>query len=166
MEKLINDFSFGLFIWQTIIFVGLILLLKKFAWKPILDAVNEREEGIKNALLSADNARKEMQNLQSDNQRILQEARMERDSLLKDAREMKDKMVADAKNEAQSQGLKMIEQAKAAIENEKNAAMAELKLQVSTLSLEIAEKLLKDELSNKEAQVKLVEKMLGDAKLN
>jgi F-type H+-transporting ATPase subunit b len=166
MEKLINDFSFGLFIWQTIIFVGLILLLKKFAWKPILDAVNEREEGIKNALLSADNARKEMQNLQADNQRILQEARMERDSLLKDAREMKDKMVADAKNEAQSQGLKMIEQAKAAIESEKNAAMAELKLHVSTLSLEIAEKLLKDELSNKEAQVKLVEKMLGDAKLN
>jgi F-type H+-transporting ATPase subunit b len=166
MEKLINDFSFGLFIWQVVIFVGLIFLLKKFAWKPILDAVNDREEGIKNALLSADNARKEMQNLQADNQRILQEARMERDSLLKDAREMKDKMVADAKNEAQAQGQKMIEQAKAAIESEKNAAMAELKLQVSTLSLEIAEKLLKDELSNKEAQVKLVEKMLGDAKLN
>ncbi len=166
MEKLINDFSFGLFIWQTIIFVGLIFLLKKFAWKPILDAVNEREEGIKNALLSADNARKEMQNLQADNQRILQEARLERDSLLKDAREMKDKMVADAKNEAQAQGQKMIEQAKAAIESEKNAAMAELRAQVSNLSIEIAEKLLKDELSNKEAQVKLVEKMLGDAKLN
>lgn len=166
MEKLINDFSFGLFIWQTIIFVGLIFLLKKFAWKPILDAVNEREEGIKNALLSAENAKKEMQNLQADNQRILQEARIERDALLKDAREIKDKMVADAKNEAQAQGLKMIEQAKAAIQTEKNAAMAELKLQVSSLSLEIAEKLLKDELSNKEAQVKLVEKMLGDAKLN
>lgn len=166
MEKLINDFSFGLFIWQTIIFVGLIFLLKKFAWKPILDAVNEREEGIKNALLSADNARKEMQNLQADNQRILQEARVERDSLLKDAREMKEKMIADAKNEAQAQGLKMIEQAKAAIESEKNAAMTELKLHVSTLSVQIAEKLLKDELSNKEAQVKLVEKMLGDAKLN
>lgn len=166
MEKLINDFSFGLFIWQTIIFVGLIFLLKKFAWKPILDAVNEREEGIKNALLSAENAKKEMQNLQSDNQRILQEARLERDGLLKDAREMKDKMVADAKNEAQAVGQKMIEQAKAAIQAEKNSAMSELKLQVSSLSLEIAEKLLKDELSNKEAQVKLVEKMLGDAKLN
>jgi F-type H+-transporting ATPase subunit b len=166
MEKLINDFSFGLFIWQVVLFVGLLFLLKKFAWKPILDAVNEREEGIKNALLSADNARKEMQNLQSDNQRILQEARTERDTLLKEAREMKDKMVADAKNEAQVQGQKMIEQAKAAIETEKNAAMAELKLQVSTLSLQIAEKLLKDELSNNEAQVKLVEKMLGDAKLN
>ena len=166
MEKLINDFSFGLFFWQTLIFVGLIFLLKKFAWKPILDAVNEREEGIKNALLSAENAKKEMQNLQSDNQRILQEARMERDTMLKEAREMKEKMIADSKNEAQAAGLKMIEQAKAAIESEKNAAMAELKSQVSSLSLEIAEKLLKDELSNKEAQVKLVEKMLGDAKLN
>ncbi|MCI4444284.1 MAG: F0F1 ATP synthase subunit B [Lentimicrobium sp.] len=166
MEKLVNDFSFGLFIWQTIIFVGLIFLLKKFAWKPILDAVNEREEGIKKALLSADNARKEMQNLQADNQRILQEARLERDAMLKDAREIKEKMVSDAKNEAQVQGLKMIEQAKAAIESEKNAAMAELKLQVSTLSIEIAEKLLQEELSNKATQVKLVEKMLGDAKLS
>ena len=166
MDKLINDFSFGLFIWQVLIFVGLIILLKKFAWKPILDAVNDREEGIRNALLSAENARKEMQNLQADNQRILQEARLERDNMLKDAREMKEKMVADAKNEAQAQGLKMIEQAKAAIESEKNAAMAELKLQVSTLSLSIAEKILKDELSDREAQTKLVEKMLGDVKLN
>jgi F-type H+-transporting ATPase subunit b len=166
MDKLINDFSFGLFFWQLLIFIGLIFLLKKFAWKPILDAVNEREEGIRTALLSAENAKKEMQNLQADNQRILQEARMERDTMLKEAREMKEKMVADSKNEAQAAGLKMIEQAKAAIESEKNAAMAELKAQVSNLSLEIAEKLLKDELSNKEAQVKLVEKMLGDAKLN
>ncbi|SFA97709.1 ATP synthase F0 subcomplex B subunit [Flavobacterium swingsii] len=166
MDKLINDFSFGLFIWQILIFVGLILLLKKFAWKPILDAVNDREEGIKNALLSAENARTEMQNLQADNQRILQEARLERDNMLKDAREIKEKMIADSKTEAQAQGLKMIEQAKAAIESEKNAAMAELKSQVSNLSIEIAEKLLKDELSNKEAQTKLVEKMLGDVKLN
>ena len=166
MDKLVNQFEFGLFFWQIIIFVGLILLLKKFAWKPILDAVNEREEGIKNALLSAENARQEMQNLQADNQRILQEARLERDNMLKDAREIKDKMVADAKNEAQAQGLKMIEQAKVAIQSEKNAAMAELKLQVSSLSLSIAEKILKEELSNKEAQTKLVEKMLGDAKLN
>ena len=166
MEKLINQFVFGLFFWQILIFVGLILLLKKFAWKPILDAVNEREEGIKNALESAENARKEMQNLQADNQRILNEARAERDAMLKEAREMKEKMVADAKSEAQAQGLKMIEQAKAAIESEKNSAMAELKLQVSTLSLSIAEKLLKDELSNTEAQTKLVEKMLGDVKLN
>jgi len=166
MEKLVNDFSFGLFFWQMIIFILLILLLKKFAWKPILDAVNTREEGIRNALLSAENARKEMENLNADNQRILNEARAERDAMLKDAREMKEKMVSDAKNEAQAAGQKMIEQAKAAIESEKNAAMADLKAQVSSLSLEIAEKLLKDELSNKDSQVKLVEKMLGDAKLN
>ncbi len=166
MEKLVNDFSFGLFFWQMLIFIGLILLLKKFAWKPILDAVNEREEGIRSALLSAENARNEMQNLQADNQRILQEARMERDAMLKEARELKEKMIADSKHEAQAQGQKMIAQAKAAIESEKNAAMAELKSQVSSLSLEIAEKLLKDELSNKEAQVKLVEKMLDDTKLN
>jgi F-type H+-transporting ATPase subunit b len=166
MNKLIDDFSFGLFIWQVLIFVGLILLLKKFAWKPILDAVNEREEGIKSALLSAENARKEMANLQADNQRILQEARLERDAMLKEAREMKEKLVADAKIEAQTQGAKMIEQAKAAIQSEKNAAMADLKNQISGFSIQIAEKLLKDELSNKEAQTKLVEKMLGDVKLN
>ena len=166
MDKLINQFELGLFFWQILIFVGLIFLLKKFAWKPILDAVNDREEGIKNALLSAENARKEMQNLQADNQRILQEARLERDTMLKEAREMREKMIAESKDDAQAQGLKMIEQAKAAIEGEKNAAMAELKLQVSTMSIQIAEKLLRDELSNKEAQSKLVEKMLGDVKLN
>ncbi|MEN9336869.1 MAG: hypothetical protein RLZZ500_1856 [Bacteroidota bacterium] len=166
MDKLINQFEFGLFFWQVLIFVGLILLLKKFAWKPILDAVNEREEGIKNALQSAEQARKDMENLKSDNEKLLADARAERDTLLKEAREIKEKMINEAKADAQAQGEKMIEQAKAAIEGEKNAAMAELKNQVSALSLEIAEKLLKDELSNKEAQTKLVEKMLGDAKLN
>ena len=127
MEKLINDFSFGLFIWQIVIFVGLILLLKKFAWKPILDTVNEREEGIKNALLSAENAKKEMQNLQADNEKLLTEARAEREAMLKDAREIREKMINDAKADASLQGEKMIEQAKAAIASEKNAAMAELK---------------------------------------
>ena len=166
MDKLINDFSFGLFIWQTVIFVGLILLLKKFAWKPILDAVNEREEGIKQALLSAKNAKQEMQNLKSDNEKLIAEARVERDAMMKEARDIKDKMINDAKTEAQEQGLKMIEQAKAAIQSEKNAAMADLKNQVSSLSIEIAEKVLKSELSDKASQTKLVEKMLGDAKLN
>jgi len=166
MEELFGQFSIGLFIMQTILFVGLIFLLKKFAWKPILDAVNEREEGIKNALLSAENAKKEMQNLKSDNEKLLADARLERDAMIKEAREIKEKMVNDAKTEAQVAGQKMIEQAKASIESEKNAAMAELKAQVSTLSLDIAEKLLKEELSNKEAQTKLVEKMLGDVKLN
>jgi F-type H+-transporting ATPase subunit b len=166
MDKLIEQFSLGLFVWMLVIFVGLIFLLKKFAWKPILDAVNEREEGIRNALLSAENAKKEMLNLQSSNEKLVAEARAERDAMMKEAREIKEKMINDAKSEAQAQGEKMIAQAKAAIESEKNAAMAELKNQVSTLSLEIAEKVLRSELSNKESQTKLVEKMLGDAKLN
>jgi len=166
MEKLLEQFSLGLFVWMLVIFIALIFLLKKFAWKPILDAVNEREEGIKNALLSAENAKKEMQNLKADNEKLLAEARLERDSMIKEAREIKEKMINDAKAEAQIAGQQMIEQAKASIESEKNAAMAELKAHVSTLSLDIAEKLLKEELSNKESQTKLVEKMLGDVKLN
>jgi len=166
MDKLIEQFSLGLFVWMLVIFIGLIFLMRKFAWKPILDAVNEREEGIRNALLSAENAKKEMLNLQSSNEKLVAEARAERDAMMKEAREIKEKMINDAKSEAQLQGEKMIAQAKAAIESEKNAAMAELKNQVSTLSLEIAEKVLRDELSNKESQTKLVEKMLGDAKLN
>lgn len=166
MEKLINQFEYGLFFWQTIIFVGLIFLLKKFAWKPILDAVNEREEGIKNALLSAENAKKEMQNLKSDNEKLLADARAEREIMLKEAREIREKIIADAKQDAQQLGEKLIEQAKAAINGEKNAAMADLKNQVSNLSLQIAEKILRSELSNKESQTKLVEQLLGDAKLN
>lgn len=166
MDKLINDFSYGLFFWQAIILVILIVLLAKFAWKPILAALAAREEGISNALLAAENAKKEMQNLKADNEKLLADARAERDAMIKEAREIKEKMIADAKSEAQAQGEKMIEAAKASIESEKNAAMAELKNQVSSLSLEIAETLLKEELSNKEAQTKLVEKMLGDAKLN
>lgn len=156
----------SLIFWTTIIFFVFFILLRKFAWKPILGAVKGREESINNALASAEAARLEMQNLTADNERILQEARIERDALLKEARDMRDKMIADSKKEAQVQGERLISQAKAAIEAEKNAAMAELKTQVSTLSLNIAEKLLKDELSNKEAQTKLVEKMLGDVKLN
>jgi len=158
--------ALGLIFWSVLTFLFLLFILRKFAWKPILDAVSEREEGIRNALLSAENAKKEMQNLKSDNEKLLADARLERDAMMKDAREIKEKMIADAKTEAQVQGQKMIEQAKAAINSEKNAAMAELKNQVSFLSIEIAEKVLKDELSNKEAQTKLVEKMLGDIKLN
>lgn len=166
MEKLINDFSFGLFFWQSLIFILLIFLLRKFAWKPILDAVNEREEGIKNALLSAEIARRDMQNLTSHNEKVLAEARVQRDVILKEAREIKEKIVAEAKAEAQIQAGKMIDQAKAAINSEKNAAMAELKNQVSTLSIDIAEKVLRNELADKASQTKLVEKMLGDVKLN
>ncbi len=156
----------SLVFWTTLIFVVFFLLMRKFAWKPILGAVKGREDSINNALLAAENAKKDMQNLKSDNEKLLAEARAERDLMIKEAREIKEKMIADAKSEAQVQGAAMIESAKATIESEKNAAMAELKNQVSTLSLEIAETLLKGELSNKEAQTKLVEKMLGDAKLN
>lgn len=156
----------SLIFWTTIIFIVFFILLAKFAWKPILGAVKSREESINNALASAEAARREMENLTADNERILREARAERDAMLKEAREMREQIIADSKNDAQEQGQKMIEQAKAAIESEKNAAMAELKSQVSTLSLSIAEKLLKEELSNKESQTKLVEKMLGDVKLN
>ena len=156
----------SLIFWTTIIFVVFFMLLRKLAWKPILTAVKGREDSINNALLSAENAKKEMMALKSDNQKLLDDARAERDAMIKEATAIKDKMIADAKSEAQTQGAKMIEQAKATIESEKNNAVAEIKNQVSSLSLEIAEKLLKEELSNKESQTKLVEKMLADVKLN
>ena len=165
MEKLINDFSFGLFFWQTILFVLLLLLLKKFAWKPILDALNSREEGIQNALDEADKARQEMLDLQSSNEQILKDARAERDALLKDARMIKEKTISEAKDEAKAQSNKIIEQAKQTIQNEKLAAITELKNQVAELSIGIAEKIIKDELSNKDKQVELIEKMLDEARL-
>jgi F-type H+-transporting ATPase subunit b len=165
MDKLIEQFSLGLFFWQLILFVALVLLLKKFAWKPILNAVNDREEGILKALESAENARKEMQNLTADNERILKEARIERDAMLKEAREMKDSIISEAKGEAHAQATKVIEQAKATIESEKHAAIAELKNQVAELSLEIAEKVMRNELSDKNKQIKLVEDMLKEVKL-
>ena len=156
----------SLVFWTTLIFVVFFILLRKFAWKPILGAVKGREESINSALKAAEAARADMHNLQADNQRILNEARAERDAMIKDAREIKEKMIADAKAEAAVQGEKMIEQAKAAIEGEKNAAMAELKNQVAGFSLDIAEKILKNELSDKASQTSLVERMLDDVKLN
>ena len=165
MEKLINDFSFGLFFWQMILFVLLLFLLKKFAWKPILDALNSREEGIQNALDEADKARQEMVDLKSSNEQILKEARAERDGMLKDARMIKEKMITEAKDEAKTQSNKIIEQARQTIENEKLAAITELKNQVAELSIGIAENIMQDELSNKGKQLKLIEKMLEEAKL-
>ncbi|HBR53349.1 MAG TPA: F0F1 ATP synthase subunit B [Flavobacteriaceae bacterium] len=166
MEKLINDFSFGLFIWQIILFLLLLFLLRKFAWKPILKAVEDRETGIKDALDSAEKAKLEMANLQADNEKLLQEARAERDTMLKEAREMKTKMIADAKEEAQAEANKTIANAQVAIEGEKKAAIAELKQTVATLSVEIAEKVVKQELSDKSKQLELVDTMLKDANLN
>lgn len=156
----------GLVFWTLITFLILLFLLRKFAWKPILGAVSDREDGIKDALASAEKAKLEMQNLHADNERILQEARAEREAMLKDARDMKNKIVTDAKDEAQAQASKMIEQAQVAIESEKKAAMAELKSHVAGLSLSIAEKVVRNELSNNDKQLKLVEDMLGEATLN
>lgn len=166
MDKLLAEFSFGLFIVQTVLFIGLFLLLKKFAWKPILGAVNEREEGIKNALDSAKKARQEMESLNADNERILKEARAERESMMKDARQIKDAMINEAKEEAKAEGTKMIEQAKATIQSEKQAAIADLKSQVAELSIGIAEKVVRKELANDKDQSKLIEQLLKEVTIS
>jgi len=158
--------EFGLIFWTSITFLALLFILKKFAWKPILGAVSEREKGIKDALASAVEARKEMENLQADNERILKEARAEREAMLKDARELKNKMIDDAKQDAKIGANKLITQAQAAIEAEKKAAIADLKSQVAQISISIAEKVVREELSNTEKQEKLVESMLDNATLN
>tara|TARA_B110000459_G_scaffold122672_1_gene135056 strand:+ start:150 stop:650 length:501 start_codon:yes stop_codon:yes gene_type:complete len=165
MEKLLSEFSIGLFFWQTVIFVLLIFLLKKFAWKPILDAINEREEGIRSALKSAEKAREEMASLQSDNEETLKKARLERDGLLKEAREIKQKLIEEAKNEANNEAKKIIIQAQETIESEKNAAIVDLKNQVANLSIEIAEKVLKEKLSEDKAQMNLVKELVKDVTL-
>tara|TARA_B110000285_G_scaffold205363_1_gene243054 strand:- start:3074 stop:3568 length:495 start_codon:yes stop_codon:yes gene_type:complete len=156
----------GLLFWTFISFAILFFLLKKFAWKPIVGTVNDREKSIKEALASAESAKLEMQNLTADNERILKEARAEREMMMKEAREIKTKMIADAKEEAKESADKMIAQAQSAIESEKKAAVAELKSQVASLSIEIAEKVMKSELSDSDKQLKLVEDMLGKATLN
>lgn len=156
----------GLLFWTFISFAILFFVLKKFAWKPIVGTVNDREQSIKDALASAENAKKEMQNLTADNERILKEARAEREMMIKEARDLKTKMISDAKEETKSTTDKMIIQAQEAIENEKKSAMADLKNQVASLSVEIAEKIIKGELSNKDKQLKIVEDMLGEATLN
>jgi len=165
MEKLISEFSFGLFFWQFFIFIGLILLLKKFAWKPILDTVNERETFIKDALSSADKARKEMAFLQEENKKILQEARAEREALLKEARTSGSDLLAKAKEDAKLEADKILSQAQDVIQNEKRTAINELKNQVAQISLEIAEKLIEGELEDIDKQTSLVEKLLKEASL-
>jgi F-type H+-transporting ATPase subunit b len=156
----------SLVFWTTIIFLVFFFILAKFAWKPILHAVKEREASINDALALAENARKEMQNLTADNERILKEARNEREELLKDARSIREGMIETAKGEAQNEAEKMINKAKESIESEKLAAIADLKKQVAELSIGIAEKLMKDQLASKDAQVKLIDNMLKDVKLN
>lgn len=166
MEKLWNEFSTGLFIWQTIIFLALLFLLRKYAWKPILNAVNTREESIESALNSAEEAKKEMENLTSANEKLLNEAREERDALMKEAREMKAEIIAKAKEDAVGEGEKMIANAKAVIETERKAAVSDLKNQVATLSIEIAEKVVKGELASDDKQSALVNQLVEEVSLN
>ncbi|MDG2492117.1 MAG: F0F1 ATP synthase subunit B, partial [Flavobacteriaceae bacterium] len=127
MEKLLEEFSLGLFVWQTILFVALLLLLKKFAWKPILDAVNERETSIRESLSAAEKARDDMEAVQADNKRILKQARSERDALLAEAKTESTKIVNQAKEDAKAEADKITAQAQVTIQNEKNAAINELK---------------------------------------
>tara|TARA_Y100000389_G_scaffold187854_1_gene209734 strand:+ start:1137 stop:1634 length:498 start_codon:yes stop_codon:yes gene_type:complete len=156
----------GLLFWTFCSFAILYFLLKKFAWKPILGSVNDREDSIREALLAAENAKKEMENLKSDNEKILKEAKIERENMLKDAREIKTKLISDAENQAKEQASKMIESAQLAIQNEKNSAMNALKQTVVELSVGIAEKVISSELEDKNKQLKVVENMLNDASLN
>lgn len=156
----------GLIIWQLIVFVMLVLLLTKLAWKPIINSLKEREGSIQSALDTAERARAEMAQLKSDNEKLLKEARIERDNMLKEAREvanrMKDEATADAKKSAD----KIINEARAAINVEKEAAMRDVRAQVALFSLDIAEKLMKKNLSSDKEQKSLVEGFINDLKLN
>ncbi|WP_211277426.1 F0F1 ATP synthase subunit B [Nonlabens spongiae] len=162
---MLEDFSPGLFIMQAIILIILIVLLGKFAWKPILAALSEREEGIESALKSAEQAKVEMARLEASNEAAAQEARMQRDEMLKEAREIKGQMIADASAQAQEKADKIIANAQEAIEAEKKAALADIKSQVAELSVEIAEKVTRKELSEKDAQLALIDKMLAEANI-
>lgn len=156
----------GLIFWTTLSFAILYFILAKYAWKPILGAVNDREKSIKDALSAAEKAKEEMANLKFDNEKILYEAKLQREALLKDARDIKSKIIADAQNEATEKANKLIEAAKTAIDNEKSAAMKELKNTVVDLSLNIAEKLLSKELDNKDKQIKNIKDIIDKSKLN
>lgn len=165
MEKLISEFSFGLFFWHLLVFVGLIFLLKKFAWKPILDTINERETSIRDALKSAENARSEMELAQADNKKILKEALMEKERILKEANDIKSKTINESKDIAKIEADKIIKQAENLIQAEKNAVINDLKDQVAELSINIAEKVLKDELNNKVKHEKLVKRLLKESNI-
>lgn len=158
--------EFGLIFWMSLTFIIVLILLKKFAWKPILSIIKERETSIENALNAAQQAKEEMKALRSSNEKLLADARLERDQMLKEAREIKESIVNEAKTKASQEGDRMIAAARETINNEKMAAVAELKNQVASLSIEIAEKILRTELSNEEKQKALVKNLLEDIKLN
>ncbi|MEB2780402.1 F0F1 ATP synthase subunit B [Algoriphagus sp. C2-6-M1] len=156
----------GLIFWQLFGFLGLLFILIKFAWKPMLAALDEREGSINNALKAAETARNEMSNLKAENEKLLAEARLERDTILKKAQDASVRMIDDAKADAVKVGAQMIENAKVVIETEKKAALADVKNQVASLSLDITDKLLRANLSNDKSQKDLVEGFIKELKLN
>lgn len=156
----------GLLVWNTIAFLVLVFLLGKFAWKPIMKGISDREQSIDEALNKAELARQEMARLSSQNEELMKQAREERDQILKEAKALKDGIVNEAKTQAQAEGAKLIEKARIEIENQKKAALAELKGQVSTLSLDIAERVLRSQLDDKAKQQELVNNLLKDVELN
>ncbi|WP_243348189.1 F0F1 ATP synthase subunit B [Parabacteroides sp. FAFU027] len=158
--------EFGLLFWMLVSFSILFFILKKFAWKPILKALADRENSIDEALKAADKAKEEMARLQEDNQRILKEAMLERDKILKEARELKDSIVSEAKNLATVEANKVLENAKIAIEREKTAAIEEMKNSIAIFSLDIAEKILKDRLTDDTRQKELVKKFVDQIEIN
>lgn len=164
MELVTPDF--GLLFWMLLSFLTVLVILRKYAWKPILGLIKSREDSIEHALQSAERAKAEMQALHADNERILAEARNERDKMLKEAREMKDAIVGEAKNKAKTEADKLINTAREAIQNEKMAAITDLKNQVAQLSIDIAEKILKRELSAENKQKELLGDLLKETRLN
>ncbi|MFK8039633.1 MAG: F0F1 ATP synthase subunit B [Crocinitomicaceae bacterium] len=158
--------SIGIMFWGTLVFVILMILLAKFAWKPILKAVKDREDSISDSLALADKTKAEMAQLQSENESLLQEARAERDKIIKEAGEASKVMIAEARDKAKVEADKMIGDAHKAITNEKNAAMTEIKSHVAALSLEIAEKVIKGELASSDKQKALADQLAEDISLN
>lgn len=156
----------GTIFWMLIAFSAVFFLLKKFAWKPILSALKAREDSIDDALKAADAAKEEMQKLTADNEKIIAKAKKERDSIIKEARSLKDTMIEDAKENAIAEGDKIIEAARAAIKSEKELAIKGIKEHAALLSIQIAEKLLKEKLASDEEQKDLINKLLRDIETN
>lgn len=156
--------AIGLIFWTTVVFTLLVLLLKKFAWKPILSAVDERNKSIKDSLAQAEKARSEMSELTANNEKIIAQAKVDRDIILKEARDMKNEIISEAKDKANKEAEKLVSTAKEQILNEKMKAITELKNYVADLSIEMAEKILKSELSDVAKQKELVTKALKESK--
>lgn len=158
--------DYGTIFWMVIIFSITLYILAKFAWKPILTSLKDREETIADALSAADKARQEVEGLKADQEQIIAEARREKDVILKEAREIKDKILAEAKSQAQSEGNKLLDAARTQIEAEKNSAIQDIKKQVVELSVLVAEKIIQKELKETKDQEDLVNSLMNDLKLN